>query len=119
MHGPWYYFTADDGQIDLEDHSTLLIGTLESYLALRDYYGADRVVPVYVEVEDGERLQRALNRERAEKMPKYKEFCRRFLADCDDFSEERLAAAGITRRFENNDLARCKQEIKEYLLEMM
>lgn len=119
VHGPWYYFTADDGQIDLEDHSTLLIGTLESYLALRDYYGADRVVPVYVEVEDGERLQRALNRERAERVPRYKEYCRRFLADCDDFSEERLAAAGITRRFENDDLARCKQEIKEYLLEMM
>lgn len=123
VHGPWYYFTADDGQIDLENHSTLLIGTLESYLALRSYYGADRVVPVYVEVEDGERLQRALNRERAEeqaeRVPKYKELCRRFLADCDDFSEERLAAAGITRRFENDDLARCKQEIKEYLLEMM
>ena len=46
VHGPWYYFTADDGQIDLARRSTLMIGTLESYLALRAYYGADRVVPV-------------------------------------------------------------------------
>ena len=66
IHGPWYYFTADDGQIDLTGRSTLLIGTLESYQALRDYYeqrfGAGCVVPIYVEVEDGERLQRALDR---------------------------------------------------------
>ena len=116
VHGPWYYFTADDGQIDLARRSTLLIGTLESYLALRAYYGADRVVPVYVEVEDGERLQRALDRERAESEPKYRELCRRFLSDSEDFSEERIAAAGITRRFENDDLNRCMREIKEYLM---
>ena len=107
---------ADDGQIDLARRSTLLIGTLESYLALRAYYGADRVVPVYVEVEDGERLQRALDRERAESEPKYRELCRRFLSDSEDFSEERIAAAGITRRFENDDLSRCMREIKEYLM---
>ena len=90
-----------------------------SYVALRDYYGADKVVPVYVEVEDGERLQRALNRERAEESPKYRELCRRFLADCEDFSEEKIAEAGIERRFENDNLERCKNEIKEYLIEMM
>ena len=119
VHGPWTYFTADDGQIDLERHNTLLIGTLESYLALRDYYGADKVVPIYVEVEDGERLQRALSRERAEQQPKYRELCRRFLADCDDFSEEKIAEAGITRRFQNDDLQRCRKEIEEYLINMM
>ena len=106
VHGPWYYFTADDGQIDLASRSTLMIGTLESYLAL-------------LEVEDGERLQRALDRERAEKAPKYRELCRRFLADCEDFSEEKIAEAGITRRFQNDDLQRCKREIEEYLAEMM
>lgn len=119
VHGPWYYFTADDGQIDLARRSTLLIGTLVSYRALRDYFGADRVVPLYIEVEDGERLQRALSRERAERVPKYREMCRRFLADCEDFSEEKIAEAGIQRRFQNDDLNRCKKEITEYLLEMM
>ena len=91
VHGPWYYFTADDGQIDLTAHSTLLIG----------------------------RLQRALDRERAEEQPKYRELCRRFLADCEDFSDEKIAEAGITRRFENDSLERCKNEIKQYLIEMM
>ena len=119
VHGPWYYFTADDGQIDLARRSTLLIGTLVSYRALRDYFGADRVVPLYIEVEDGERLQRALSRERAERVPKYREMCRRFLADCEDFSEEKIAEAGIQRRFQNDDLDRCKKEIVEYLQEML
>ena len=119
VYGLWYYFTADDGQIDLARTSTLLIGTIESYLALRDYYGADRVVPVYIEVEDGKRLQRALDRERAESEPKYRELCRRFLADCDDFSEERIAEAGISRRFVNDDLERCIKQVREYLLEMI
>lgn len=113
--GPWYYFTADDGQIDLSHRSVLLIGTLESYLALRRYFGADRVVPVYIEVEDGERLSRALMREKREAKPGYKEMCRRFLADCEDFSEEKLAEAGIDRRFENRNLEECLKEVKAFL----
>ena len=86
---------------------------------LRGYFGADKVVPIYIEVEDGERLQRALDRERAEEQPKYRELCRRFLADCEDFSDEKIAEAGITRRFENDSLERCKKEIRQYLIEMM
>ena len=30
-YGPWYYFTADDGQIDLKDKNYLMIGTLVSF----------------------------------------------------------------------------------------
>ena len=45
--------------------------------------------------------------------------CRRFLADCEDFSEEKIAEAGITRRFQNDDLQRCRKEIEEYLINMM
>ena len=43
---------------------------------------------------------------------RFTELCRRFLADCDDFSEEKLAAAGIVRRFSNNgDIEDCINEI--------
>lgn len=83
--GPWYYFTADDGQIDLEKQDYLGIGTLESYVKLKDYFGEQALVPLYVEVDDGLRLSRALERERGQKEPKYAEMCRRFLADCEDF----------------------------------
>lgn len=64
VQGPWYYFTADDGQIDLAKHDYLGIGTLESYLKLKAYFGEQAMVPLYVEVDDGLRLSRALERER-------------------------------------------------------
>ena len=86
VQGPWYYFTADDGQIDLVKHDYLGIGTLESYLKLKAYFGEQAMVPLYVEVDDGLRLSRALERERKQTEPKYAEMCRRFLADSADFS---------------------------------
>ena len=113
--GVWNYFTADDGQIDLAAHSYLIIGTLVSYQAMRDYYGAEALVPIYVEVEDGTRLERAIGRERKQAKPQYEEMCRRFLADAEDFSEEKLRRAGITKRFVNTDLEQCMEEIDTYI----
>jgi len=115
IHGIWTYFTADDGQVDLENQDYLVIGTLESYLKIREYYGRDVVVPIYIEVEDGVRLQRALDRERTQANPKYEEMCRRFLADAKDFSEENLKAAEIERRFVNDDLDETERQIKEFI----
>lgn len=113
--GVWNYFTADDGQIDLAAHSYLIIGTLVSYEAMRDYYGAEALVPIYVEVEDGTRLERAIGRERKQAKPQYEEMCRRFLADAEDFSEEKLCRAGITKRFVNTDLEQCLKEIETFI----
>ena len=116
--GIWTYFTADDGQIDLSAADYLLIGTLVSYQALREYFGEEAIVPVYLEVEDGLRLARALERERRQEKPKYAEMCRRFLADEEDFSEENLERAGITKRFQNTDLAECLNKIQRYIEEI-
>lgn len=113
--GIWTYFTADDGQIDLDAHDYLVIGTLVSYRALREYFGEKKLIPVYIEVDDGLRLARAVERERRQAEPKYTELCRRFLADEEDFSEENLSRAGITRCFENRDLDACLEEIEEYI----
>ena len=113
--GIWKYFTVDDGQIDLATDNYLVIGTLESYVKMRDYFGAEKLVPLYVEVEDGERLLRALTRERAQKEPNYAELCRRFLADSVDFSAERLKAAGICRWFENTEKNTTCKELVSYI----
>ena len=110
-YGPWYYFTADDGQIDLNGKNYVMIGTLESYEKMREYYGAEQLVPIYIEVEDGERLARALQRERSQAEPKYAEMCRRFLADTKDFSEENLKRLGIGKRFYNQEKEKCLEEI--------
>ena len=111
IHGIWKYFTVDDGQIDLEQGDYLLIGTLETYEKIREYYGAEHLVPIYIEVEDGERLARALERERRQAVPKYKEMCRRFLADEEDFCEENLKRLGIDKRYRNTDMETCLNEI--------
>ena len=113
VHGPWNYFTVDDGQFDQDTADYLMIGTLESYQKMREYFGEERIVPLYIEVEDVERLMRALTRERMQKEPKYAEMCRRFLADTEDFSEENLKAVGITERFENRELEETVRKISE------
>ena len=117
MHGVWRYFTVKDEQIDLENNDYLIIGVLKSYIDTRDYFGKDKVMPVYIEVEDGQRLQRALNREKKPENRRFKEMCRRYLADSEDFADELIVAAGITRRFENEDLHTCINEVKEYIRE--
>ena len=120
VHGVWRYFTVDDGQIDLEnDNYYLMIGTLESYDRIRKYYGNTKVIPVYIEVEDGERLERALKRERAQKTPKYDEMCRRFMADNKDFSDENILECGIKKRYINDDRDRCAKEIAEMIKAQM
>lgn len=101
VYGRWDYFTVDDGQIDLSTGDYLIIGTLEAYGMLKDYYKNSQIVPIYIEVEDGVRLERALHREKKQIPPKYEEMCRRFLADCRDFSPARLAEYGVTNIFHN------------------
>lgn len=114
FHGLWRYFVADDGQIK-ESGNYIMIGTLEAYRHLQDYFGTDRVLPVMIELDDGDRLQRALNRERRQENPRYEEMCRRFLADSEDFSEEKILEAGITKRFVNSDLKQCLGQIRQYI----
>ena len=111
VHGDWHYATLDDGQVELDRDDYIILGTLESYEKMKKYYGEENLVPVYIEVEDGERLRRALAREFTQEAPKYAEMCRRFLADSEDFSEENLKKAGIEKRFVNADKIQCLEEI--------
>ncbi len=113
VYGPWSYATVDDGRISLENKNYILIGTLESYMRILEYFGKENVRAVYIEVDAGTRLQRAIDREKVQKNPKYAELCRRFLADEEDFSEENLANAGIDKRYINEDIEICLAEIRK------
>ena len=113
MYGPWSYATVDDGQVDIKKHSYIGIGTLESYLKIRDYYGRDHVQPIYISIDDRTRLLRAIEREAKEEKPKYIELCRRYIADEDDFSADKLAAAGIAGSYQNIDLDKCIEAIRK------
>ena len=114
VFGIWKYMTVDDG-LDLNSKSYVVIGTLESYVQIRNYFGKENVVPIMIEVDDGERLERALKRERIQPNPKYDEMCRRFLADSADFSKEKVKSAGIETVFVNDDLEVCIAKVREYV----
>ncbi len=111
IHGLWSYFTVNDGQIDLGRYNSLIIGTLESYEQIRGYYGKDKVYPIYIEVDDGVRLQRALDREKNQEKPRYAEMCRRYLADEEDFKKENLDKLDINKRYNNLNLENCIRDI--------
>lgn len=112
VHGEWKYFTVDDGQIDVNSNNNyLIIATLEAYKKYLSYYGKDVVIPIYIEVEDGIRIHRALAREDKQEQPKYAEMCRRFLADELDFSEEKIMELDIGIRYNNKDLQECISNI--------
>ncbi len=115
VFGPWHFFTVDDGQIDLNDSSYLVIITPEACVKFLDYFGEDNVVPIYITLPDGELLSRALNRENSQETPHYDELCRRFLADLKDFSEENLREAHIDKRFTNWNADETVEEIINYI----
>lgn len=119
VHGLWTYFTSADG-IDLESGNFAGIGTLESLEKMRAFFGNDRIVPVYIEVNDDIRFLRAVERERRQHEPRYTELCRRFLADNEDFSETNLEKAGIEMRFDNSgEPGECYEKIKKYILDII
>ena len=115
IYGPWFYATIEDEQFKT-DKDILMFGTLESYNQIKGYF-KEKLLPIYIEVEDGLRLERAIKREKEQKIPRYEEMCRRFLADCKDFSEDNLKKANIKKRFRNINLEECVKEIMEYINE--
>lgn len=112
VDGKWYYCTIDDGQIDLSEQNYLIITTLEAYKSLQKKFGNADIVPIYVTLDDGVRLQRAVSREMKQVKPNYEEVCRRFLADSIDFSEDKLKACKISRFYINYELKKCIETIK-------
>ncbi len=124
IHGVWKYLTVDSGELDGDKvFNYLMIGTLESYCKTKAYYESkglkDCIVPIYIYVEDGIRLQRALDRERKQEYPKYQELCRRFLADAEDFSTENLKRANIEVQYENIQFDECMKRIKAMIKEQI
>ncbi len=123
VHGPWRYMLVDDGGVDLTARDYIAVGTIGSYVKVRDWFGNKNVVPIYIEVETGQRLKRALDRELNHARPKYAEMCRRFLADEQDFDMAHLKEAGladedghITNCFENDVFEDCLAAVRAFIL---
>ncbi len=116
VRGDWYYFTADDEQLS-GDSDHIMITTLEGYEQIRDYFGSEKVIPIYIEVSDVTRIERAVGREKKEDTPCIAEVCRRYLADDEDFSEDKLEKNKIVRRVSNEDLETAMSQIEELIVD--
>lgn len=113
--GTWYYYTTNQN-IDLENHNYITVNTLEGLDCFIEYYGRDKIISLLIQLEDGERFQRALNREKEQENPKYKELCRRFLADSRDFSLENIEKRIITKTINNQgDIQQTVKEVNKVL----
>lgn len=115
VSGIWYYCTVNDGQINLNKNNYLVIATLEAYNSFKVYFGRNNVKPIYITLDDGTRLERALKREKNQDSPNYVELCRRFIADNEDFSEKKLLSSEVTEEFYNYELNKCKNDIKNMI----
>ena len=114
-YGPWHYFTTSSS-IDLDNYNYVGSNTLEGLDQFVKFYGMENIISLLIKVDDGIRLQRALDRERREENPKYQELCRRFLADSIDFSEGNISKRPITSIIYNNSsLDNTMQEVEKVL----
>ena len=114
-YGPWYYFTTSSS-IDLDNYNYVGSNTLEGLDQFVKFYGMENIISLLIKVDDGIRLQRALDRERREENPKYQELCRRFLADSTDFSEENINKRHITSIINNDsNLDNTMKEVEKVL----
>ncbi len=88
VHGIWTYFTRKFPMQPDTDY--LYITTIEGAKGLVRCYGEKSVTLIYLYLDDRIRLQRCISRESRQTAPNYSEVCRRYLADEEDFTEEKL-----------------------------
>lgn len=116
VNGLWRYFNVNSN-ID-KNKNYITIGTLDSFYSFKEYFNEkdsyNVVVPIYIYIDDKERLLRAIHREEKQNNPNYKELCRRYIADEEDFSEykinelEKMYFKVFTK---NNDINKCTLSI--------
>ena len=114
IKGKWVYFTLKNS-INLAHCNYIGIGTLQSYKSLVKCYSKENVIPIYIQVpDDGDRLLRSIIRERENERPNYSEVCRRFIADENDFSNEKLFYIDPYRVI-NRDVESCVSKILDLI----
>jgi len=120
VHGPWMYATINDEQFH-KTGNMITVGTLESYQKIKKYLDENktniRLYPIYLQISEELRRDRAIQRENKQKNPDFKEMERRLEADNIDFADENLKKCGINEKntFLNIDLSECVTYIEEYI----
>lgn len=103
VKGLWTYATIDDGKCFVPDKDYIGIGTLESLIQIRKYFGEENIIPFYLDVDPSIRIQRVVDREACGNHA-YDEMCRRWLQDSKDFSHENIKVINPIIVYNNGDL---------------
>ena len=110
VHGDWYYFTSSDNIS--EDKKNIIITTQEALKYFFEKYGMENIYVIYLKLDDKIRLERCINRESQQTEPNYKEVCRRFLADENDFDEEEI------NNYKNVKILDTSSDVDTYITEL-
>lgn len=116
---PWLYGTKKI-QIDSEK-SFIISTTIQAAENMLEYYKYNNLVLIYLELNDYERLQRAILREKDEEKPNYPRLCRRFLLDENDFLDidKRLGHFNAYRIDMSYPIDNCVKQFEEiYYIEV-
>lgn len=111
MDDIWYY-----GHTYPKNDFSIMIGTLDILDSLKTSEDI-KIYPIYIDVDDSERLYRLITRENKSNNPNYRELARRFVADNVDFSDDNLHKHNITdeNTFTNDKLNITVESISNYI----
>ena len=120
--GPIKYGTMEDA--DLVNSNSIMVNTLAGCKSIMEHYKDCKslcVIPIYISVPNYERLLRSLQRESNAKSDKaVYEFCRRLIADEEDFSEEKVKdIVPLNHVFINIDLKETVMAVKELISKLL
>ena len=83
--GRWTYATVKENDFDLKENNYLAIVDIDGSKSFIQYFGENNVIGIYIDVNDADRIRRAIIREQNQSSPDYVELCRRFIADTEAF----------------------------------
>ena len=112
VYGPWIYFTADDGQIQMEKRNYLGIGTLESYICMKEYFGEENLCPLYIEVEGWRASETGYPQGGTADGTQICGNVPEISGRRGGFFRRESEKGGIVRRFQNMELESCVNELK-------
>lgn len=105
VKGLWTYATISDGQFETQRDGIIVLPP-KAYYSFIEYFGKDKIIPIFVHVPDGIRLRRSIERDEKQDTPNYEETCRRFLSDAQDFKD-----LVVEKQFVNDKVDKCVSEI--------
>ena len=110
VNGEAKYFHCKEG-LD-GDYIYVAIGTIEVLQKFIEYFGSDIVIPIFIFVNDLDRIERCLVRERQKSKPDIEEMCRRFITDKRvDFELSKLKSIKGLRIIENDNIDNCVNNV--------